>query len=106
MPRFDYVCARTAAEVAELLQAHGAGARLLMGGTDLLPGLRMGKWAPRVVMDVKPLPGMCDVTYQEGVGLEVGAAVTMNTLACHLGVAEHYPLLAQAAASVASYQIR
>jgi len=92
--------------VVELLQEHGADARLLMGGTDLLPGLRMGKWAPRVVIDVKALPGIRDVTYREGVGLEVGAAVTMNALACHRAVVEHYPLLAQAAGSVASYQLR
>ncbi|MBN1658558.1 MAG: xanthine dehydrogenase family protein subunit M [Anaerolineae bacterium] len=106
LPQFDYVCARTAAEVVDLLQVHGADARLLMGGTDLLPGLRMGKWAPKVVIDVKPLPGMRDVTYRAGAGLEVGAAVTMNALACHPAVTEHYPLLAQAAASVASYQLR
>jgi carbon-monoxide dehydrogenase medium subunit len=36
----------------------------------------------------------------------VGAAVTMNALAHHPAVQAHYPLLAQAAASVASYQVR
>lgn len=106
LPRFDYVRASSAHEVVMLLQEHGAAARLLMGGTDLLPGLRDGRWSPRVVIDVKSLRGMHEVTYREGVGLDVGAAATMNTLACHPAVVEHYPLLAQAAASVASYQVR
>jgi carbon-monoxide dehydrogenase medium subunit len=38
--------------------------------------------------------------------LTVGAAVTMNGLAAHPDVGAHYPLLAQAAGAVASYQLR
>jgi carbon-monoxide dehydrogenase medium subunit len=59
-----------------------------------------------MVVDVKHLPGMRDVLYDEGTGLTVGAAVTMNELARHPEVRAHYPLLAQAAETVASYQIR
>ena len=58
------------------------------------------------MIDVKLLPGMCDIIYRVGAGLDVGAAATMNALARHPAVVEHYLLLAQAAASVASYQVR
>jgi CO/xanthine dehydrogenase FAD-binding subunit len=106
LPSFDYVRAATPDEVVGLLQEHGEAARLLMGGTDLFPGLRDGVYRPRVVVDVKHLPGMREVLYDEGTGLTVGAAVTMNELARHPEVRAHYPLLAQAAETVASYQIR
>lgn len=106
LPSFDYVRAGTPDEAVSLLQEYGAAARLLMGGTDLFPGLRDGIFRPEVVVDVKGLPGLGDVAYDESVGLTVGAAVTMNELAAHPDVLAHYPLLAQAAEAVASYQIR
>ena len=106
LPSFDYVRAGTPDEVVRVLQEHGDAARLLMGGTDLFPGLRDGVYRPRVVVDVKHLPGMREILYDEGTGLTVGAAVTMNELARHPEVRAHYPLLAQAAQAVASYQIR
>jgi carbon-monoxide dehydrogenase medium subunit len=77
-----------------------------MGGTDLFPGMRDGFIHPTVVVDVKHLPGMRDVLFNEQTGLTVGAAVTMNRLAGHPAVQAHYPLLAEAADAVASYQIR
>ena len=106
LPSFDYVRARTPDGVLGLLEEHGAAARLLMGGTDLFPGMRDGFIHPTVVVDVKHLPGMRNVLYDEQTGLTVGAAVTMNRLAGHPDVQAHYPLLAEAADTVASYQIR
>ena len=138
LPSFDYVRANSASEVIHLLGEHGAAARLLMGGTDLLVQMRNGAVRPRLVVDVKHLPGMRDVVYvrsrgavsaprsagvpspvrsearrsagvpfpDERTGLTVGAAVTMNELANHPDVRAHCPLLAEAARSVASYQVR
>jgi carbon-monoxide dehydrogenase medium subunit len=77
-----------------------------MGGTDLFVRMRDGAIRPQIVIDVKHLPGMRDIAYDERQGLTVGAAVTMNQLACHPDVRAHYPLLAEAANSVASYQLR
>jgi carbon-monoxide dehydrogenase medium subunit len=98
--------ARTADEAVALLEDYGQDAQPLMGGTDLFPGLREGRVRARVVVDVKGLPGMRQLAYEEGRGLHIGAAVTMNQLAAHPLVQQRYPILAQAAGSVASYQIR
>jgi CO/xanthine dehydrogenase FAD-binding subunit len=106
LPSFEYLQATSSGEVVSLLQEHGEAARLLMGGTDLFPQMRDGAICPRVVVDVKSLPGMRDILYKKGAGLSVGAAVTMNELARHPDVQAHYPLLAEAAETVASYQIR
>jgi carbon-monoxide dehydrogenase medium subunit len=77
-----------------------------MGGTDLFTRMRDGFIHPRVVVDLKHLPGMCDILYDEGTGLRIGAAVSMNKLDSHPDVRAHYPLLAEGAHSVASYQLR
>ena len=106
LPSFDYVKASTPEEVIRLLDQHGNTAKLLMGGTDLFPALRDGIFRPQVVIDVKQLPGMHDICFDTIEGLTIGAAVTMNELARHPDVRLHYPLLAEAASTVASYQIR
>jgi carbon-monoxide dehydrogenase medium subunit len=77
-----------------------------MGGTDLFPAMRDGVSRPEVVVDVKELAGMQDVVFGEREGLVVGAAVTMNRLASHPAVLANYPLLAEAASTVASFQVR
>ncbi len=106
LPSFDYVRASTPSEVIRLLEEHGKAARLLMGGTDLFVRMRDGFIRPQMVVDVKHLPDMRDILYDEQAGLTVGAAVTMNHVARHPDVQAHYPLLAEAANSVASYQLR
>jgi carbon-monoxide dehydrogenase medium subunit len=100
------VRAGTPEEVVGLLEEYGEAARLLMGGTDLLPGLRDGLYHSQVVVDVKHLAGMDAILFSKETGLTVGAAVTMNQLAASPEVQTHYRLLAEAARSVASHQIR
>jgi carbon-monoxide dehydrogenase medium subunit len=80
-----------------------------MGGTDLFPKMRDGVVRPGVLVDVKHLPGMDDIVCDEGRsrgGLTIGAAVTMNQVARHPEVRARYPLLAEAANAVGSYQVR
>jgi CO/xanthine dehydrogenase FAD-binding subunit len=104
LPGFEYVRAQSAVQVHGLLQQENV--RLMMGGTDLFPQMRDGAFRPNVIVDVKGLPGMRQITFDPVGGLTVGAAATMNQVATHPDICRHYPALAQAAHSVASYQIR
>jgi carbon-monoxide dehydrogenase medium subunit len=106
LPAFDYLHPADPAEVSRLLLEHGDDARLLMGGTDLFVQMRDGLLAPQVVIDVKHLPGMRDIYFDPTTGLRIGAAASMNALAAHPAVQAHYPLLAEATQTVASYQLR
>jgi len=106
LPAFEYVRPTTREEVVRLLAEHGPEARLLMGGTDLLVRMRDGVLAPALVVDVKGVPGMRDIAYDAQTGLTLGAAVTLNQVARQRHVRMHYPLLAEAARSVAYYQVR
>ncbi|MCU0501439.1 MAG: xanthine dehydrogenase family protein subunit M [Anaerolineae bacterium] len=106
MQPFDYVVPKSHAEASALL-VEGAGiVRPLMGGTDLLIRMRGGFVRPERVIDLKGLPGMCDIRPGEQGWLVVGAACTMNQVALHPLVQQHYDLLAQACNAVASYQLR
>lgn len=106
LPAFEYVCARSRADVVRILERQGEAARLMMGGTDLFPALRGGSVQAQVIVDLKGLPGIQDIRLDEAGQLVVGAAVTMNQLVSHNLVRERYPLLAEAASTVASYQVR
>jgi carbon-monoxide dehydrogenase medium subunit len=106
LPQFNYIKAESAERAIDLLQQKGAAARILMGGTDLFVQMRNGNLAPEILVDLKKLPGMDTIVFSKKDGLTVGAAVTMNALARNPDVLKHYPLLAQAAESVASYQLR
>ena len=68
--------------------------------------MRDGFLAPQFLVDVKKLNGMNDLRFDPNAGLTLGAAVNMNRVAASPDVLAHYPLLAEACRSVASYQLR
>jgi CO/xanthine dehydrogenase FAD-binding subunit len=106
LTEFDYVKPTSLAEASRLLAEHSDEACPFMGGTDAFVRIRDGFISPQIVVDVKHLPGMRDIRYDERTGLMIGAAATMNKVAHHPEINDHYPLLAEAANSVASYQVR
>jgi carbon-monoxide dehydrogenase medium subunit len=94
------------AEASVLLASDDGTARPLLGGTDLLIRVRGGFIRPERIIDLKHLPGMCDIVRSDNGWLVIGAACTMNQVAAHPLVLQDYDLLAQACESVASYQLR
>ena len=103
---FDYVRPDSFSEVCRLLAEHDGEARPFMGGTDIFVQMRDGAVHSELLLDVKHLPGMREIKWDDAGRLTVGAAATMNDIACHPDVRTRYPLLAEAANSVASYQVR
>jgi CO/xanthine dehydrogenase FAD-binding subunit len=106
LPSFDYCKPTTPKQVSEMLLKNDGGARLFMGGTDVFVRMRDGHITPKVLIDIKRLPGMLNIKFSKRNGLVIGAGADMNTIARHPAVIEHYPILAQAIESVASYQLR
>ena len=106
MRPFAYQAPTSTSEALALLGANGKRARPLAGGTDLLVQLRSGLREADLLVDLKRIPELNLITFDRDDGLTVGAAVTMNEVARHPDVQARYPLLAEAAESVASYQLR
>ena len=106
LPEFDYRKPATLEEASTFLAQHVGEARAFIGGTDTFVRMRDGFWKGKYLVDVKSLPGMQDLTFDPARGLTVGAAVDMNRLIASPEVNEHYPVLAEAAHTVASYQLR
>jgi carbon-monoxide dehydrogenase medium subunit len=106
LPEFDYIRPTTLEEASTFLAQHTGEARAFIGGTDTFVRMRDGAWHDKYLVDVKGLPGMNDLKFDPAKGLTVGAAVNMNRLIASPEVNEHYPVLAEAAHTVASYQLR
>jgi len=101
MNRFDYVRAGT---VAEAVQAFGAGARFIAGGTNLIDLMKYDVEKPGRLIDITRLP--LDKIEDHGNGLRLGALATNAKVAYDDRVAARYPLLRNAILAGASAQLR
>jgi 4-hydroxybenzoyl-CoA reductase subunit beta len=99
LPEFSLLTPGTLADLLAARRAHPQ-AQLLGGGTDLLVNVRRGIVAPSVLIDVNGVADMRSFRVDAN-AFELGAAVTLEQIGRHPDIIEHYPVLAQAAASVA-----
>jgi 4-hydroxybenzoyl-CoA reductase subunit beta len=99
LPELRLLRPTTLAEAVAACAAH-PGARLIGGGTDLLVNIRRGIVSPPVLVDVAGVDELRRIEADE-TALVLGAAVTLAELAAHPQVAAHYPVLSQAAGSIA-----
>lgn len=106
LPEFDYIKPKTIDEACKFLTEHKGEARPLLGGTDIFVRMRDGVWKDKYLVDVKHLDGMNDIKFDPDTGLTIGSAVNMNRVIVFQAVKEKYPVLAEAANSCASYQLR
>jgi carbon-monoxide dehydrogenase medium subunit len=106
LPEFDYIKPASLAEASHFLAQHAGEARPFTGGTDTFVRMRDGAWKVKYLVDVKNLDGMNEIGFDLDGGLTLGASVNMNRIIAAPEVNEHYPVLAEAARTVASYQLR
>jgi CO/xanthine dehydrogenase FAD-binding subunit len=106
MRRFEYHQAETLEQASRLLTDLGDDTFLFNGGTDLLVEIRERLRRVRHVVDIKRIPGLSDITYDETRGLTFGALVTVGRLEHLPLVRELYPNLRAAFASLGSIQVR
>jgi CO/xanthine dehydrogenase FAD-binding subunit len=88
---------KSVAEVAALL-ASARSARLLAGGTGLLPNLRRGIERPPLLVDLGAVRDFARIAVTDE-GLQLGAGVTLARLAADSRVDPRYRALAEAVPS-------
>ncbi len=94
------------AKAAAIALAEEPGlARVLAGGTDLLVQMKAGSLAIDLVVDIKKIPGIRDITAEAG-GFRIGAAVSGAELGEHAGVLAMWPGVVEAARLIGSTQIQ
>jgi xanthine dehydrogenase YagS FAD-binding subunit len=106
MKNFLYTRPNGLENASSILSDGGETSEILAGGTDLLG--RMKEYITEVneVVNIKDLSGMDQIDFSRRNGLRIGALVTLTEIAESDTVMENYPMLAQAAAEIASPQLR
>ena len=107
LPKFEYLNPRTLEEAISLLAKYRRKARVMAGGTDLVPKLKQRViTAPEFIIDLKGIPGLDYIKHTPGEGLKIGALATIADIEKSAVVKEKYGILAEAAATMASPQVR
>ncbi len=105
MPKFSVQTPSSIDEAVQALQAPGA--RVVAGGTDLLPNLKHRLEQPPVLVSLSRVRDMQNIVVDEAAAvLRIGARATLTAVSEHPLVREHFPSLALAAGLVASPLIR
>ncbi|MFQ5720412.1 MAG: FAD binding domain-containing protein [Acidobacteriota bacterium] len=105
LPSFRYRAPSTVDEAARILADHAPGdARLLAGGTDLLPNMKRRQQVPVTVVGLRRIEELRAIAGDAG--LTLGAGVSLTRLTREPRVRESYRGLWQAAVQVATPHLR
>jgi 4-hydroxybenzoyl-CoA reductase subunit beta len=102
---FQLLRPRTVADAIAHLQEHHNSLRVLAGGTDLLPSMGQKLFEPERVLDLRLIRELKGIRETEQ-GIEIGALTTLREIERSQIIHGRYPVLVEAARTVASPVIR
>ena len=102
--QFDYVRANSVEEALQLLSQH-EDAKLIAGGHSLIPMMKLRLAQPATVIDIGRIDALKGISV-EGDSVKIGALTTHNEIAASPELAEHAPLVAEAAGHIGDNQVR
>jgi len=106
LPEFKLLRPRTVEEAVGYLCQHSGRIRVLAGGTDLIPSMRQKLFEPEYVLDLRGIVALRGIKPQADGGGEIGALTSIRSIERSEFLREHFPVLAEAAATVASPTLR
>lgn len=105
MPAFELFQPSSADDAVTLLAEHGSDAWVMAGGQDSFDWLKDRIKRPKVVIDLSQVSEMTGVRDLDG-GVEIGSTTTLTDIVQNSLIQERFPILSEAAGTVASPQIR
>jgi len=106
LPQFRLLRPRTLPEALSYLAKHAGNLRILAGGTDLLPSMRQKLFEPEYVLDVRHISELRGIENRPNEGVMIGSLTSLSEIEHSDLLRRQYPVLAQAASTVASPVIR
>jgi len=105
LPKMDYASPSSLKEALELLKKYKNKARLLSGGTDLIPKMKKRLVTAEVVIDLNRIPRLTGIELRKD-GLHIGGLTRLTEIKESRVVREKIPVLVQAIGVMASPPIR
>lgn len=106
LPKFKYFEPETVKEAISLLHEYKGDARIMAGGTEMLPQMKQKIVTPRALVNIKRIAGLDQIDFVENKGFSIGALTTLNTINSFPGIKSRLNMLASSAGSVGTPQIR
>lgn len=106
MQSFDYIMPKNIEEAVALLSNGNKDVRILSGGTDLIVQLREGRRTAKLVIDIKSIPELTQVIFDEQNGLRIGAAASCNDICTNPIIQQKYPGLVDGIHLIGGVQIQ
>ena len=106
LPDFEYQEPGSIGEAMAFLKDHAPEARISAGGTDIFPSMKQRLFTPKYLLHLGNLQGLDHMAYDERSGLTMGAFIRLHTLETDPVIRERYPIIAEAAQSIAAGQLR
>lgn len=106
LPKFEVRVPERLDEAVALLAELGPDARVIAGGTDLVPNMKHELFTPRVLVSLARIPELRGIGDAGPGWLRIGAMTSLFDVATDARVEQHAPALAQAAGLVAGPQLR
>lgn len=102
---YEYVKPKDLKEALALKSRYGVKAKILAGGTDMIPLLKENHISPDFLIDIKGIEGISDIKLK-GNKIEIGANITFAELIESKIIKKYLPVLWEAAMTVASVGVR
>lgn len=106
LPKFEYHYPKSFSELFSLMAKYGDKAKLLAGGTDLLVSMKKREISPDHLINLKEIPELKGISFDEKGGLRIGALTTIDEIEQSHVVKTKYPILWEAVSVMGSPQIR
>ncbi len=106
LPSFQLLRPRTLDEAIALMAKHDGEMKIIAGGTDLLPSMKQKLFTPPYVLDLRGVGELRGIRKLPGCGLEIGALTTLSTIEHSPIIRKEYPVLWEAAKTIASPVLR
>ncbi len=103
---YEYLAPRSMPELLSMLVSCGHSAKVLAGGTELMVNMRQRAIAPSHIVNLKRIPALDSLEKTEDGGVRIGPLVRLIDIERDKRVLTDFTVLANAAHSIASWQIR
>ena len=105
MTELNYAAPDSLDAAVGMLADAGAGAKILAGGTDVLVLLHGDLIEPELIVDIKNIPELTEITVEDG-AWRIGAAASGMKLMDHEGFAAAWPGVIEGVALIGSMQVK
>src|SRR5215467_1700924 len=102
LPEFTFRKPKDLREAATILAGEGPRATVVAGGTDLWPKMKRRQMEPSVVISLRSIRDLREITGSPAAGVTLGANFTLRELERMPVLLERYPAVAEGAHSISS----